>query len=327
MSARPGTNSQPALPVLCEVVRSGFVESRHRGSLVLLDARGEVELALGAVHAPVFPRSSMKPLQAVAMLRAGLDLPEKLLALACASHSGESVHVDLCRAILARAGLGEAALSCPPALPYGEEVAKAVLRAGGGPTRSRHNCSGKHAAMVATCATRGWDVDGYLDPGHELQRTIRAGVEALSGEPVAAVAVDGCGAPQFAFGLSGLAHAFRALAIAEPGTPEQRAAAAMRAHPVVIGGTGRDVSELMSAVPGLVAKDGAEGVYAAALPDGRAMAVKVDDGAMRPLPVLLAGVLRRWGMTGPVIDRWASAPILGGGRQVGEIRLTALTAG
>jgi L-asparaginase II len=311
----------PPLPVLCEVVRSGFVESRHRGSIVLLGADGAVELAAGDADAPVFPRSSMKPLQAVAMLRAGLDLPQKCLALACASHSGESVHVDLCRAILARAGLGEAALDCPPALPYGEAAAAAVLRAGGGPTRSRHNCSGKHAAMVATCAARGWRVDGYLDPEHELQRAIRAGIEDLTGEPVAAVAVDGCGAPQFAFGLTGLARAFRHLATAEAGTPEQRAAAAMRAHPVVIGGTGRDVSELMTAVPGLVAKEGAEGVYAAALPDGRAMAVKVDDGAMRPLPVLLAGVLLRWGRDGEVVSRWAAPPILGGGRQVGEIRM------
>lgn len=312
-----------SLPVLCEVVRSGFVESRHRGSLVLLDADGGVELAAGDVDRPVFPRSSMKPLQAVSMLRNGLDLPEKLLALACASHSGESVHVDLCRAILARAGLGEAALDCPPSLPYGEAAAAAVLRAGGGPTRSRHNCSGKHAAMVATCAANGWPVDGYLDPEHALQQVIRAGIEALTGEPVAAVAVDGCGAPQFAFGLTGLARAFRALAIAEPGTPEARAAAAMRAHPVVIGGTGRDVSELMGAVRGLVAKEGAEGVYAAALPDGRAMAVKVEDGSMRPLPVVLAGVLRRWGQDGRTIGRWAAPPILGGGRQVGEIRMIA----
>ena len=311
-------------PVLAEVVRSGFVESRHRGSLVLLDERGDVELAVGDVEEPVFPRSSMKPLQAVSMLRTGLRLPQKLLALACASHSGESVHVDLCRAILARAGLGEAALDCPPAMPYGERAAAAVLRAGGGPTRSRHNCSGKHAAMVATCAACGWRVDGYLDPEHELQRAIRSGIEQLTGEAVAAVAVDGCGAPQFAFALTGLARGFRELATAPEGTPEQAAAAAMRAHPVVIGGTGRDVSELMAAVPGLVAKEGAEGVYAAALPDGRAMAVKVDDGAMRPLPVLLAGVLRHWGREGDVIARWAHPPILGGGRQVGEIRMTAL---
>jgi L-asparaginase II len=312
------------LPVLCEVVRSGFVESFHHGTLVLLDSAGEVELAAGDVDAPVFPRSSMKPLQAVSMLRAGLDLPEKLLALACASHSGESVHVDLCRAILARAGLGEAALDCPPALPYGEAAATAVLRAGGGPTRSRHNCSGKHAAMVATCATCGWSVDGYLEPEHALQRAIRAGIEELTDAPVAAVAVDGCGAPQFAFALVGLARGFRRLATAPAGTPEARAAAAMRAHPVVIGGTGRDVSELMAAVPGLVAKEGAEGVYAAALPDGRAMAVKVADGGMRPLPVLLAGVLRRWGQDGEAIARWAHPPILGGGRPVGEIRMAVL---
>jgi L-asparaginase II len=312
------------LPVLCEVTRSGFVESRHRGSLVLLDEAGDVEFAAGDVDVPVFPRSAMKPLQAVGMLRAGLDLPEKSLALACASHSGESVHVDLCRAILARAGLGEAALSCPPAMPTGEAAAEAVLRTGGGPTRSRHNCSGKHAAMVATCVACGWDVDGYLDPGHALQRKLREEIETLAGERVAAVAVDGCGAPQFAFGITGLARAFRHVATAPRGTPEQRAAAAMRAHPVVIGGTGRDVSELMAAVPGLVAKEGAEGVYGAALPDGRAMAVKVEDGGMRPLPVMLAAVLRRWGFDGKTIQRWSAPPILGGGRPVGAIRVAEL---
>jgi L-asparaginase II len=309
------------LPVLCEVTRSGFVESRHRGSLVLLGDGGEVELATGDVDVPVFPRSAMKPLQAVGMLRAGLQLPERCLALACASHSGESVHVDLCRATLARAGLGEAALSCPPAMPLDAAAAEALLRTGGGPSRSRHNCSGKHAAMVATCVASGWDVDGYLDPDHALQRKLRTEIESLAGEPVAAVAVDGCGAPQFAFGITGLARAFRHLATAPAGTPEQRAAAAMRAHPVVIGGTGRDVSELMAAVPGLVAKEGAEGVYAAALPDGRAMAVKVEDGAMRPLPVVLAAVLRRWGFGGEAIERWSAPPILGGGRPVGEIRM------
>jgi L-asparaginase II len=310
------------LPVLCEVVRSGFVESRHRGSLVLLDNDGEVELATGDVDVPHFPRSAMKPLQAVGMVRAGLELPERNLALACASHSGESVHVDLCRSTLARAGVGEAALSCPPAMPLDEDASAALLRTGGGPSRSRHNCSGKHAAMVATCVACGWEVDGYLDPEHTLQRTLRHAIEELTGEPVAAVAVDGCGAPQFAFGITGLARAFRRLTTSPPASPEGRAAAAMRAHPVVIGGTGRDVSELMAGVPGLLAKEGAEGVYAAALPDGRAMAVKVEDGGMRPLPVVLAAVLRRWGFAGEAIERWSAPPILGGGRPVGEIRMS-----
>jgi L-asparaginase II len=175
--------------------------------------------------------------------------------------------------------------------------------------------------MVATCVACRWDVDGYLDPEHDLQHALRTEIEALAEEPVAAVAVDGCGAPQFAFGITGLARAFRHVATAPAGTPEQRAAAAMRAHPVVIGGTGRDVSELMAAVPGLVAKDGAEGVYGAALPDGRAMAVKVEDGAMRPLPVILAAVLRRWGFGGEAIERWSAPHILGGGRPVGTIRM------
>jgi hypothetical protein len=158
------------------------------------------------------------------------------------------------------------------------------------------------------------------------EKALAAEIEELTGEPISSIAVDGCGAPQFAFHITGLARAFRRLATAPEGTPEQRAAAAMRAHPVLIGGTGRDVSELMAAVPGLVAKEGAEGVYAAALPDGRAMAVKVDDGAMRPLPALLAGVLRAWGHDGEAIERWSAPPILGGGRPVGAIRMRPLEA-
>jgi L-asparaginase II len=311
-------------PVLCEVVRSGVVESRHRGSLLLIDRGGEVELALGDVSAPVLPRSSLKPLQAVAMRRAGLDVTPAQLALACASHSGEEEHVALCRAVLARAGLGEEALACPLALPLGEAAMQARLRAGGGPDRVHHNCSGKHAAMLATCVARGWPVEGYLQPAHPLQVAVRAAIEDLVGEPVAAVAVDGCGAPAFAVSLRGLARAFRRLATSPAGTPEGDVAAAMRAHPAVVGGSDRDVSELMTAVPGLMAKEGAEGVYAAASADGRALAIKVDDGAKRPLPALLATALARWGARGPAIERWAAPPVLGGGAPVGSLRVVAL---
>jgi L-asparaginase II len=311
-------------PVLCEVLRSGVVESRHRGSLVLLDAGGVVELALGDADATVLPRSSVKPLQATGMVRAGLRLPEEQLALACASHSGEPRHVALCRAVLGGAGLGEDALGCPPDLPIGPEAMEAWLREGGARDRVHHNCSGKHAGMLATCAARGWPVAGYLAPDHPLQAALRATVEDLAGEPVAAVAVDGCGAPAFGFSLTGLARAFARIAGAPPGTPEAAVAGAMRAHPGVVGGNGRDVSELMAGVDGLVAKEGAEGVYAAALPDGRAMAVKVHDGAKRPLPGLLAAVLARWGRGGDAVERWAQTPVLGGGVPVGTVRVAGL---
>jgi L-asparaginase II len=310
-------------PVLCEVVRSGVVESVHRGSLVLLAPDGSRELALGDAGTPVLPRSSLKPLQATALRRAGLDVPAEQLALACASHSGEPGHVELCRALLAGAGLGEGALGCPPSLPLGSGAAEALLRAGGGADRVHHNCSGKHAAMLATCVARGWPLDGYLEPDHPVQRAIRAEIEALAGEPVVAVAVDGCGAPAFAISLAGLARAFAALARAQEGRPEGDVAAAMRAHPWILGGRGRDVSELTAAVGGLVAKEGAEGVCAAALPDGRAMALKVADGAKRPVPGLLAAVLARWGASGEAIERWRAQPVLGGGEPVGVVRILA----
>jgi L-asparaginase II len=311
-------------PVLCEVVRSGVVESRHRGSLVVLDPEGEPALALGDVERPVLPRSSLKPLQAVAMLRAGLRLDGARLALACASHSGEPAHVELCRSVLATAGLDESALGNPPALPLGAAAMEALLRAGGHADAVHHNCSGKHAAMVATCALRGWPLAGYLEPGHPLQRAIRATIEDLAGEPVGATAVDGCGAPAFAISLTGLARAFAALAAAAGDGAEARVAAAMRAHPDVVGGTGRVVTELMAAVGGLVAKEGAEGVCAGALADGRAFAVKVEDGARRALAPVVSAVLARWDVAEDAVGHWVAPIVLGGGEPVGALRAAGL---
>src|SRR4051794_39585089 len=208
-----------------------MVESRHRGSLVLLGAAGDPELVLGDGDAPVLPRSSLKPLQAVGMLRAGLGLTGAPLALACASHSGEPVHIDLCRSVLAGAGLDEAALGNPPGLPLGSGAMEDLLRAGGHADPIHHNCSGKHAAMVATCVARGWPVDGYVDPGHPVQLAIRDAIEDLAGERVGVVATDGCGAPAFAVSLSGLARAFARLATAPAGPARAPGPHAQRAPP------------------------------------------------------------------------------------------------
>jgi L-asparaginase II len=311
------------LPVLCEVVRSGMVESRHRGSIVLLDAAGEPELVLGDGDAPVLPRSSLKPLQAVGMLRAGLGLTGAKLALACASHSGEPVHIDLCRSVLAGAGRDASALGNPPGLPLGTGAMEDLLRAGGSADPIHHNCSGKHAAMVATCVARDWPVAGYVDPEHPLQQAIRVAIEDLAGEPVGAVATDGCGAPAFAISLTGLARAFARLATAPAGTPEAQVAAAMRVHPGLVGGRGRGVTEMMHAVDGLVAKEGAEGVCAAALSDGRALALKVDDGARRALGPVVSAVLTRWDVHDAALDHWVAPVVLGGGAPVGELRMAA----
>jgi L-asparaginase II len=295
--------------VVAEVVRSGFVESRHHGSLVALSPSGAVLLSVGTVDQPVFPRSSNKPMQAAGLLALGIverfGLDSTHVAIATASHAGEQVHVDVVRDLLARAGVPEDALGCPPE-----------------PTRVRHNCSGKHAAMLAVCVARGWPLASYLDPDHPLQRHLRSVVAALAGEDVATTGVDGCGAPIFALSLTGVARAFGRIAMAAEGTPESVVAQAMRAHPHLLGGTGKDVTALIGAVPGLIAKDGAEGVYAAALAGGTAVALKVEDGAARARPPVLVAALRALGATGDeaALDALASPDVLGGGARVGEVR-------
>ncbi len=315
----------PANPVLAEVVRSGFTESVHRGSLVVLGPGGEPAMAAGAIDRPMFPRSSNKPMQAAGMLRAGLDLPDRLLALASASHSGEDFHIAGVREILAGAGLTEDDLQCPPDLPLNSAARAAMVRSGSPADRIHMNCSGKHAGMLAACVAAGWPTASYRDPEHPLQRLIRQVVEGLAGEPVTAVGVDGCGAPLMALTPVGLARAFRAVVVAEPGSPERRVADAMRAHPLIMSGTGRSDATLMTAVPGLLMKGGAEGVCAFALPDGRAAAVKIDDGNARAVPVVMAAVLRDLAADLPgtdlaALDRLAAEPVLGAGQPVGEIR-------
>jgi len=309
------------------VVRSGFAESEHRGPVIALGADGEPVLAAGAVREPIFPRSSNKPLQAAAMVRCGLGLDGKLLALAAASHSGEDFHVAGAREILAGAGLTEAALQCPPGLPMDEPSLHALIRRGGRPDRVHMNCSGKHAAMLATCVAAGWPTASYRDPAHPLQAEIRSTIERLSGEPVTAVGVDGCGAPIFALSVAGLARAFRAMVLSDQGSPERTVADAMRAYPEWTSGSTRPERALMEAVPGLLLKSGAEGVEAFALADGRAGAFKIDDGAGRARPPVTVALLRRLGAAGEpgtdlaALDRVGLAEVRGGGQRVGEIRV------
>jgi len=291
---------------------------------VAIGADGATLLAVGRPTDPVFPRSASKPMQAAGMLALGLPLHGELLALAAASHSGESFHLDGVRRILADAGLTVDHLQTPPDLPYDPAAAQAWLRGGGGPEPLLMNCSGKHAAMLATCVVNGWDPAHYLDPSHPLQVALLATLEDLAAERVSATAVDGCGAPLWSLSLVGLARAFQASVLAAPGEPARRVADAMRAHPEWVGGTGRDVTDLMRGVPGLLAKDGAEGVYAVALPDGRAVALKIEDGADRARPVVMAAALGAVGVRADVVDRTAERPVLGGGRPVGAIRAVRL---
>ena len=311
------------MTLLAEVVRSGFVESTHHGSVVALRPDGSTALAIGELERPVLPRSANKPLQAVGLLEAGWDPDdEEQVALATASHSGEPGHLAVVRRVLA--GIDERALGNPPLLPLDEAAAHAVLASGGSASRLTMMCSGKHAAMLATCRARGWPLDGYLEADHPVQLACRSAIERIAGEKVQRVAVDGCGAPQHAVSLGGLARAYQALATGEGAA--RRTAQAMRAGPWFVAGTGRDATVLMEGLPGLVAKDGTEGVFAAALPDGSAVALKIDDGAVRARVPVLVAALRALGVTAPVLDRLATAPVLGGGRVVGEIRVAGVLA-
>jgi L-asparaginase II len=319
-----------AVPV-AEIVRNGFVEGHHYGSVVALDSDGTVAWAIGDTEVPVLPRSCNKPVQALGMVRMGLDLPAELLALACASHSGEPFHIEGVRRILASAGLTEAVLQTPPDYPLDDAAREALIRGGGERSPVLMNCSGKHAAMLATCVANDWPTETYRDPEHPLQRAIAATFRDLTGEQIAVTAVDGCGAPLFSASLVGLATAFRRLALGVDASGAEdpdavRIAEAIRAHPAYVSGSTRDERALLAALPDAIGKAGAEGCYAVALRDGRAFALKTDDGAARVRPVLMAAALRRSGVLdehavdAEAVRRTGVVKILGGGRPVGEVR-------
>lgn len=313
--ARRSTDAGAFVPVAV-TSRSGLDESFHSGAVVCLDRSGDVAYAAGDPTVTIYPRSANKPMQAVAMVRAGLRLTPRLLALVCASHDGTPVHTSAALAILAGGGLDEAALANTPDLPLDPACAERILRDGGGRRALFQNCSGKHSGMLTTSAGRRWAVDDtYLDPAHPLQLAITSTVEELAGDSHGHSGVDGCGAPAHAMTLLGLARSFRAIAM-DRGDVFR----AMTGHPDMVGGERRDVTKLMRLVPGLVAKDGAEGVYAAALPDGRTVAVKIADGAGRARSAVMLAALDRLG-----VDITAAAPelverILGHGHPVGDVR-------
>ncbi|CAL9361763.1 asparaginase [Streptomyces sp. enrichment culture] len=311
---------EPLHAPVARLVRGGITEGVHYGSVVVLGADGRVDFQLGDIEAAFYPRSALKPVQAVAMVRAGLPLEGELLSLAAASHSGEERHIAGTRRILELAGLTEDDLRNVPDLPFGPAVRDAWVRDGREPSRLAQNCSGKHAAMLYTCKLNGWSLEDYLDPGHPLQKAIAEIVEDLTGQRVARVTVDGCGAPLFSVSLHGLARAAARIVTAAPGTPEARVADAMRSHAEMASGAGRDVAALMAAVPGLLAKDGFEGVEVAALPDGRAVAVKIADGANRARIPVAAAALARAGVDPGLLTEFAGEPLLGGGSPVGSVR-------
>ena len=306
-------------PILVEVVRGGYLESVHRGRVAITDPKGRLTCSVGAEFAPMYPRSALKPLQAVGMLRAGLDLDGKLLALVCSSHSGEPMHLAGVREILDRGGLDETALQTPPDWPLDETARVDAIRAGRPKAAIAMNCSGKHAGMIRTAQLRGDDLASYRDPDSPVQLAVVSAIDDLASEQAGNLAVDGCGAPAYAISLYAVARAYGRLVQARDGA-DATVAAAIRAHPEFVSGSRRDELELHRAVPGLIAKSGAEATYAAGLPDGRGVAIKISDGTPRARAVAMAGVLQRLGFDSDVLAAQASTPVLGGGQQVGEIR-------
>ncbi|MBU6213416.1 MAG: asparaginase [Actinomycetales bacterium] len=320
-------SGEPGYGPLADVVRNGVVESRHSGAVSVV--RGGVEVAhSGDTGATMFARSSLKPFQLVAMLDAGLSQgpwSAADLAVMASSHSGQAEHLEQVRSILARVGLSESDLRNTPALPM-DPAARQDLREQGVTAKASlfGDCSGKHAAMLATCVVNRWPRDSYLDPAHPLQERIRATIEAYTGDRADHTAVDGCGAPLFSGTTAGLARGLAMLADAEPTSNAARVANAMREHPVLVAGRGRDVTAAMQATPGLLVKDGAEGVLAGALHSADSnpatgFAIKVADGAARPRPVVLAALLQALGVVGST-PAWSQMPVLGGGRVVGQIQ-------
>lgn len=303
--------------LLAELVRAGIIESVHNGHLVLINSDGTVRVALGDVDAPMYPRSSIKSFQASAMVRNGLKLTPRQLAIVCASHSGSTAHFEVVESILHGAGLTVAGLRNSADLPYGR--AERLAWGANPPTQLAQGCSGKHAGMLATCVVNGWDTESYLDPEHPLQIAIRQEIQSLIGELVISTTVDGCGAPLFAITTKNFAFGAHKLRVsADP--VHQEIVAACLANPDMVAGIGRLTTTLMIQIPGLFIKDGAEAVELLSLDDGRACVFKVSDGSERAFPAIVQAILRAWDIDVQV------EPVLikGGSKVTGEIRVSHL---
>jgi len=314
---------------LAVVERSGFVESRHAGIAIVLGADGTVREKLGDPTALILPRSSLKPLQALACLSAGAPLEGERLGLSTASHAGTDRHVAVVREILAIAQVGEDALGCPPAWPSDTATRDELVRELGQPQRVRMNCSGKHATMLLTSVVNGWPTEGYLSPEHPVQLLIRETIERLIGEKVAATAVDGCGAPVYAMTLFGLARAIHRIGNSSTTSPFalHRSAGALveavRANPWTIDGHGRADTIAIESL-GVFAKGGAEGVMVMVAPDGTTVALKMLDGSGRAATAVALRLLERHGAldSSAVTETMSRLPlaVTGGGQDVGAIR-------
>jgi len=281
----------------------------------LINSDGTIRASIGDIDAPMYPRSSIKSFQAAAMVRNGLKLTPRQLAIVCASHSGSSAHFEVIEAILHDAGLTVADLQNSADLPYGR--AERLAWGTNPPTQLAQGCSGKHAGMLATCVVNGWDTKNYLDPEHPLQIAIRQEIQSLIGESVISTTIDGCGAPLFAITTRNFALGAHKLRLS-PDPVHQEIVEACLANPDMVAGIGRLTTTLMAQIPGLFIKDGAEAVELLSLSDGRACVFKISDGNDRAFPVIVQAILRAWNIEAQI------EPVLikGGSRVTGEIRVS-----
>ena len=316
------------MEVLAEVERSGFVESRHLGVVAVADADGRLLATAGDPGLVVYLRSCAKPFQALAVrslgVEAELGLGQVALAGACGSHNGEPDHVASVRKVLEAAGLDETALRCPPVLP----TDRTARERADGPAAVYHNCSGKHAYMLAGSVVRGWAPERYTEPDHPLQAVVGDTLADYAGSPIEHVGVDGCGVPVHAAPLRGLATAYARLGARAAAGEDGPAALvqAVRRHPFMISGTGQLDTLLLEATDGrILAKVGAEAAYAAVdLSTGTGLALKVLDGAPRARGAALLAALRaldwlddaEW----DAVIGSATVDIHGGGHPVGAVR-------
>ncbi len=322
-------------PILVELTRGALVESVHRGALAVIDADGAVVASLGDIAAPVYSRSSLKPMQAMVLVESGaaeaFGLSNEEIALACASHSGEPMHTTRVAAWLARIGLGEKDLACGAHPARYEPVAEAMIRAGEKPTRLHNNCSGKHTGFLTVA--RHWDIatEGYERIDHPVQRAVAAALKDLSGAADLPYGIDGCAAPNFATSLTAFAHAAARMAsgkgLAKPrADAAKRIVGAMIEHPELMSGTGRVCATLIRASDGGAAvKTGAEGFFGGWIPGrGLGVAIKIDDGAGRASDTVIAAVLDKLGLLGDGAKNVLRAPVLNTrGTVVGERRPAA----
>ena len=326
----PATFSASDAVELAVVERNGFIESRHVGSAVVMAADGTVVTELGDITSPIFPRSTLKPFQAIAAMRAGVPLRGAQVALAAASHVGSQEHEDVVRTMLTAAGVTEEHLQCPADWPQDEARRFELIRSGEGKQRISFNCSGKHAAFLWACTENNWNHATYLDRAHPLQQLIGSVIEEFCGEPVQHWAVDGCGAPLAAVSLTGLARGIGRLAKApQDKNADARAATvatAMLDYPWAVHGRGRENTVVMEEL-GILAKNGAEGVLVLGTGSGVSVALKMLDGNTRAASLVGLTLLAASGAVDPTavarVLGQVVPEVLGGGRPVGQLRLGA----